>query len=92
MQSMFLSNSLSLLPLDLWWEEEGLLLLGLTKGAAPIVADMPTAPTSALPAYVLPLCQPVWPVLHILLKLNAEHPLNDIHNIRSIREIIPSII
>ena len=44
---MFLSNSLSLLPLDLWWEEEGMLLLGLSKGATPAVADVIAAPTSA---------------------------------------------
>ena len=44
---MFLSNSLSLLPLDLWWEEKGLLLLGLSKGAAPAAANVPAAPTSA---------------------------------------------
>jgi len=35
-----------LLPLDLWWEEEGLLLLGLSEGAAPAVADVPAAPTN----------------------------------------------
>jgi len=47
MQNMFLSNSLSLLPLDLWWEEEGLLLLGISKGVALAAADVPAAPTSA---------------------------------------------
>ena len=47
MQNMFLSNALSVLPLDLWWEEEGLLLLGLSVGVAPAAVDMPATPTSA---------------------------------------------
>jgi len=40
---------------------------------------------------MLPLSQLVGPVLHILLELNARHPLNDVHNIRSIKKVIPSI-